>query len=483
MNLRQILFLTVFWLVIPVYVEASVIINEIAWMGGVNSANHEWIELYNNSNQDVTVDGWTLEDGVNLNINLIGTIASGAYVVLERTSEDSSPALAFLLYTGALVNTGATLTLRNAEGQIMDQVAGGENWQNIGGDNTTKDTAQYTTKGWVTDTPTPAMANGVGRVEVVSVVEEKTGITKATKSTQVAKTNNTKTVNLSTPESSLLLRAEFQEVAYVNQTISFLGIGSGIGDTLVNSLVYTWNFGDSYSKVGREVEHAYAYPGTYVVTVNAQYAKYSETIRREITVLPVTFSITKNDLGDVQINNDSPYDVDMSGFVLRGAKEVVLPSNTIILPKATITIAKNRIGGNADSLIVLYDTKKTLVASTFTKLPSATSLVNLNLVENLDVSAVPLEISSSHFSSRLIKAQTSGMEGVSEAKEFGFVSNYVITNNFPTNDKEELAVSKDSQDLSEVNKKSSEPLSKNWPYIAFISMISLALIGLYFSKK
>ena len=100
---------------------------------------------------------------MNLSINLTGVISPGAFAVLERTSDDSAPGSAFLIYTGALVNTGATLTLRDASGVIVDQVAGGENWQDIGGDNVTKETAQYTTAGWVTDVPTPGSANRSGR--------------------------------------------------------------------------------------------------------------------------------------------------------------------------------------------------------------------------------------------------------------------------------------------------------------------------------
>jgi hypothetical protein len=126
-------------LLLPLSTQASVIINEIAWMGDTESANHEWIELYN-SGEEVVVDGWILSDGANLGINLLGTIPASSHVVLERSSEESSPASAFLIYTGALVNTGATLILKNANGEIMDQVAGGENWQEVGGDNTNKDT-------------------------------------------------------------------------------------------------------------------------------------------------------------------------------------------------------------------------------------------------------------------------------------------------------------------------------------------------------
>ena len=163
---------------LPLSAHASVIINEIAWMGGAESANHEWIELYNSGGETIALDGWTLEDGMNLNIALTGSIPGSTYAVLERSSEESTPATAFLIYAGALVNTGATLTLKNESGQIMDQVAGGENWQEIGGDNTNKDTAQYTNQGWVTDIPTPKAQNRGGRVESIASSEDNTATKK-----------------------------------------------------------------------------------------------------------------------------------------------------------------------------------------------------------------------------------------------------------------------------------------------------------------
>ena len=67
----------------------------------------------------------------NLNIDLSGLLSVNSYAVLERTSDDTVLGEAFLIYNGALVNGGATLVLKDENGQIMDQVAGGENWQNI----------------------------------------------------------------------------------------------------------------------------------------------------------------------------------------------------------------------------------------------------------------------------------------------------------------------------------------------------------------
>jgi hypothetical protein len=38
----------------------SVVITEVAWMGTTYSSTHEWIELYNTTNQEISLDGWHL---------------------------------------------------------------------------------------------------------------------------------------------------------------------------------------------------------------------------------------------------------------------------------------------------------------------------------------------------------------------------------------------------------------------------------------
>lgn len=363
MTIRTPLIFGLIMVAVPSAVEASVIINEVAWMGSAASANHEWIELHNTGSSEVVVDDWTLKDGMNLNINLTGVISPGAYAVLERTSDDSAPGLAFIIYTGALVNTGATLTLRDAAGQIVDQVAGGENWQDIGGDNVTKETAQYTTAGWVTDVPTPGSANRSGR----PVDSNPNPVTTSsnpggTSSGRVISGSKPRTVNLTTPDTVLKLTTDIQSVAYVNQTIPLRVSPSGISKAITDSLNYTWNFGDGETATGKEVSYRYAYPGTYVVTIRANYARHDQVARQEITILPVTFSLARTARGEVQLHNDAPYDVDLSGYTLRGLEAVVFPQHSIIAPKATLTFPASRLG-RSDLMLGLYDAAGSLVTS------------------------------------------------------------------------------------------------------------------------
>lgn len=340
---------------------AAVLINEVAWMGTSVSANHEWIELYNSGGAAVDISEWTLTDGVNLVIPLSGTIAPGAYAVLERTSDESAPGAAFLLYTGALVNTGATLTLRRSDGQIEDQVSGGENWQNLGGSNESKETAQYTTQGWGTGTPTPGAANVLNTAGEVSSNEDADDATETKKPTSssasgaASRQAQAKTVPLITPPTVLALTVKAQGVAYVNQAVAFTAEASGVGDTIIDSLKYSWNFGDMVTASGSKVVHAYQFPGTYIVTLRAQFARHNSSVRHEITVLPVTMTLATTPTGEVQIQNNAVYDVDISGYVIDlGGNRRIFPPDSLIMAKQTLTIPKSA-ARTFGSTVVLAD--------------------------------------------------------------------------------------------------------------------------------
>ncbi len=122
--------------------QGDVVINELAWMGTQNSANDEWIELYNKSATAVDLTGWTLTavDG-QPNISLSGSITAGGYFLFERTSDDTvSGVTADQIYTGALSNSGEILELRDGAGNLIDKIDASAGWS--AGDNATKATME-----------------------------------------------------------------------------------------------------------------------------------------------------------------------------------------------------------------------------------------------------------------------------------------------------------------------------------------------------
>jgi hypothetical protein len=118
--------------------DKIVFISEIAWMGGVNSSNDEWMKLKNNTNEEIDLEGWKIiaEDGTP-DISLSGKLKAGGFYVLERSDDSSLPGvMADLIYAGALGNSGEHLKLFNDSGDIVDEVDMSGGWTH--GDNETK---------------------------------------------------------------------------------------------------------------------------------------------------------------------------------------------------------------------------------------------------------------------------------------------------------------------------------------------------------
>lgn len=68
----------------------DVVINEVAWGGTAASANHEWIELRNNTTATIDLTGWRLYGSGGAtppDIILSGTIPVSGYFLLERVTD------------------------------------------------------------------------------------------------------------------------------------------------------------------------------------------------------------------------------------------------------------------------------------------------------------------------------------------------------------------------------------------------------------
>ncbi len=348
----------------PLSAQAAIEISEVAWMGGVSSPNHEWIELANTGATAVVVDDWTLADGSNLLITLSGSIPAGAHVVLERTSDDSAPGAAFLVYTGALVNTGATLTLRQNDGQIADQVVGGSDWGTIGGDNATKATAQRIGSTWRTGTPTPGRANAAETGNNPPAVDDQDTTSRASSTNPATGTvtparrrsASGDTIPLRQATTELILTVDMPTVAYERQVVTMRVVPSGVGRTITESLNYQWNFGDFTTATGSMVTHRFTHPGMYLVTVRGQYGRHDVVALQSITVLPMTLSITRTD-EYVLLNNDAVYDIDVSGFrLVAGAETMTFPPYSYVAAKQSV-----RLPVMSESLVIVRDGKGAVV--------------------------------------------------------------------------------------------------------------------------
>ena len=121
---------------------APIMISEIAWMGtpveGVDAKQwwrYEWVELYNPTQEPVSVNGWTLQAS-DFHIPLWGTIHAQEYFLVGASSKIPNLDVNYANLTGKFANTGQKVLLKDAAGITVDEVDARNGWQ--AGDNTEK---------------------------------------------------------------------------------------------------------------------------------------------------------------------------------------------------------------------------------------------------------------------------------------------------------------------------------------------------------
>lgn len=316
---------------------ASVRINEIAWMGTLASNTNEWVELYNDAPQAVDLSGWHVDaqDGVP-SIALSGSIGANGYYLIERTDDKTLPGITADLVTsfgGGLSNAGETLYLKDASGATLDTVASGKDWANIGGDNTSKQTAQRTANSWITGTPTPRAANVSGG-EILGA-------------TTSSSTDDVPAIVVSTEKSV----SAFVEMPYV-----FTASVTDKNDTVLRDVSYRYNFGDGSIGDGVSSAHTYRFVGDYAASLDIFWNGTSKNVRIAVSVTDPNVVIDKiatGTSGYIELKNRGAHELDMSGWHLRdqyeaGANDFVFPLHSIILPLGSL-----RLPNQTTSLLLL----------------------------------------------------------------------------------------------------------------------------------
>jgi hypothetical protein len=264
--------------------------------------------------------------------------------------------------------------------------------------------------------------------------------------------------------STLAVTIDAQKVGYVHQKISFTAKPSGIGKTIESSLVHRWNFGDGNEGYGKELTHEYLYPGTYIVTLHSAYGTQKQLSRHEITILPVAMTLTQSPLGDIQINNDSPYEIDISGFMVEGKRPFVFPQYSLLLPNQTITLPSYKVGSGVTRI---KDTLGSIVTAGFSATNKIVSEINTQTVADSQSAAAPRTFTE------IPSPLLSPAPPVAPAQKFGFATGTP------------LAVPSASTSIASMpvplygstTSTPAAPKDKAWPYIGLIVIITLGLVS------
>ncbi len=126
--------------------DHKVLINEVAWMGSEESANDEWIELRNNSGENIQLKNWRLmsrDEELKIVFGEKDELPAGTFALLERGDDGSAPGVkAAKIYSGSISNSKGWLKLFDPRCILSDEANASDGWSKLGGDNKTKRTLE-----------------------------------------------------------------------------------------------------------------------------------------------------------------------------------------------------------------------------------------------------------------------------------------------------------------------------------------------------
>ena len=363
-------FLSAFFL-FPMVSSGAVVISEIAWMGTETSTSDEWIELFNDGAESVSLSGFSIEagDGSPI-IALSGTISAQSYFLLERTDDSTVPAVsANIIYTGALANEGEMLTLKSG-GEVVQTINASSGWP--AGDNTMKETMQWTGSAWITGTPTPKAANvstpASSGTTPASSSSENTSTSEGGNDSSahyspapISENNHVSTVGVSAGRNRVTTT---KSPVFFEAELAGMSAGSSVGNEN-----YKWSLGDGSVKTGKVITHSYDYPGSYIVIINVALPEGKEAVDRlTVTVVDPNVSIAhvggESGKSYVELANKGSTDINLYNWKLaNGANSsFVFPKDMILAKNSSVKVSESVSRVALEKSITLFDPSGTSIS-------------------------------------------------------------------------------------------------------------------------
>lgn len=379
----------------------AVVINEIAWMGTLASANDEWLELYNPDAAAVDLTGWQIiaDDGSPA-INLSGSIPASGYFLLERTSDSTvASAAAQQIYTGALSNSGEALSLKDAGGTTIDRVT-----QWFGGTNEPKATmvrlnaalAGADPAAWGTSSQNAGAIDAGGNAIVGTpgaVNEAVNPNPPPDESTPPPPGGSSPTPKLESVELQVRVntadpyKSIDQLSAPLGQPLYLAAKVSGVF-TKIN-----WLLGNGASRADvRQLEYAYEFPGVYFITLEVINGAEKLTDQLEAFIYAKGIFLSEfmpnsegadTDQEWLEVANTGGYLADIGNFIIEAGaasvKRFVVPPRTYIAPQSYLVIPLKEtpltLGNSQGQLNFLYPNEVSIDAITYEDAPEGQSAI------------------------------------------------------------------------------------------------------------
>lgn len=347
----------------------SVVINEVMWAGGDN----EWIELYNNTNEDIDLAGWKIDnaksggkplEGIN------GTIpANGYFLICDQDFQGKCDLIVSISLTDDYSENKQLILKENNIPIDQTPEAKDKNWpagKKTGSGDQTKYYSMERINSKISGSE-PCNWETVkeeSQYEYVINKESKVYIyygTPAAPNSQISEIDCTQ----------FSANAGNDIISTTNTEITF-DASASIG----NIEKYIWNFGDGSTQEGKIVTHKYQYPGTYYVSLNVSSGKEGdEGFKKDEDLIEVQIFSSQifiseflpdpkgNDSGKewIEITNESNDVQNIAGWGIGNKAEkavFIFPESTYLAPKGLLllssSLTKISLSNDSGSLFLFY---------------------------------------------------------------------------------------------------------------------------------
>ncbi|MCD5384323.1 MAG: lamin tail domain-containing protein [Candidatus Pacebacteria bacterium] len=320
---------------LPNISSASVIISEILYNPpGSAESGHEWVEIYNNSSEDVDLSGWTLVDGQGEYFINSVILKSGEYLVLDT----STVATKF-----TLLQSGEHLYIKDSSGQLVDD----KDYSGIStedGESIIKQQAGM----WVAGAPTPNTGPFV--VTGDSTVEQ----SNTTTTIKVNKVTTYRTVEIEPPQ-DIHIRAIADTRGLLGSMVYIKPEVYDATGRIADVSCYT-TFGDGTTSSKCDMSQVYRYTGDYTVKVLVTKGTLNDEAILHINIKEPAFRLSvSEDKKYIELYNDLNEPVELNGWYIKvNHKRFNIPNHTMMSASSSMKISGDsmridiaRLGGKA----------------------------------------------------------------------------------------------------------------------------------------
>lgn len=350
---NTIIFVTCFFA--QVLLTHALVINEIMSNPIGDDSGREWIEVYNDADSGIDIASLTIsiKGGTFVLVTPVsgGTVISprGYAIIASTVSGGTKFSQDYPSYSGplvrssiSLVNSGVTSVELNLQGNTVDSLLSYT---------AAKEGSTYSRINGVFSVvlPTPGNENQLLVEEGVAATSSGTTGSQVTIPQSVAPTSDI-----------VFYLAKDKTVVAGAPSIFSTYVLTGAGKP-IDSMMYSWSFGDGGEKTGSSTLYTYFYPGRYVAEVEGTNGVVAGKGRINVRVLAPDISISPIGYGKygsyIDITNPNSYELDISLWKLSiDEAGFPFPKNTVLQPGVT------RFNG-----VVMHFSSTTIASSTLIK--------------------------------------------------------------------------------------------------------------------